>query len=242
MPRPTDPDDPPAMTDLTNQALPAAGAEPLGFRDRLLAYGELMLVDHGVFRAIYSNRHKVSDKLWRSSQPAPWQIAQAARRGIRTIVNLRGPHSRYSYRMQQDACRRHGLTLVNFRVHSRETPRLETLYGLRDLFARIEYPALLHCKSGADRAGLASALYLLVHEGRPIDEAMAQLHLRFGHVRGAKTGILDHFLEQYRQANAASPIDFFDWVETGYDPAAVRASFKPSFAPDLLIDRLLRRE
>lgn len=230
------------MTDLIDQAKPADDARCLTFGQRLLGYGELLLVDHGVFRAIYSNRHRVGGKLWRSSQPAPYQIAQAAKRGIRTIINLRGERSHYSYRMQQEACRRHGIVLVNFRVHSREAPRRETLHGLRELFAKIEYPALLHCKSGADRAGLASALYLLIHEGRPVEEAQAQLHIRYGHIRSAKTGILDHFLEAYRKANAERPIAFFDWVDTAYDRDALQRSFKPLLAPDLLVDRLLRRE
>ena len=35
----------------------------------------------------------------------------------------------------------------------------------------------MHCKSGADRAGLASALWLLHVERRPVAEAMKQLSL-----------------------------------------------------------------
>ena len=71
------------------------------------------------------------------------------------------------------------------------------LYAARDLFNTIEMPALMHCKSGADRAGLMAALYLLIHRKRPVAEAMQQLSFRYLHVRQAKTGMLDSFFEAY---------------------------------------------
>ena len=54
--------------------------------DYLLDRFDLAIVDHGVFRFIYPNRHKLSDKAWRSAQPAPSDIALFARRGVRTVV------------------------------------------------------------------------------------------------------------------------------------------------------------
>src|SRR5262245_62022208 len=51
--------------------------------DYLLDRFDLAIIDHGVFRFIYANRHKVSDKVWRSAQPAPSDIALFARRGVR---------------------------------------------------------------------------------------------------------------------------------------------------------------
>ena len=48
---------------------------------------------------------------------------------------------------------------------------------------------MMHCKSGADRAGLMSALYLLIVEKRPAREAAQQLAWKYGHVRQAKTGL-----------------------------------------------------
>src|SRR5262249_6787459 len=58
--------------------------------DWFLDHIDLVAVDHGVFRAIYPNRWQIAPGVWRSSQPAPSQIAWAARHGMRTIVNLRG--------------------------------------------------------------------------------------------------------------------------------------------------------
>jgi protein tyrosine/serine phosphatase len=89
-------------------------------------------------------------------------------------------------------------------------------------------PFLLHCKSGADRAGLVSALYLLHIKGAPIDEARAQLHWRYMHLKSTKTGILDHLLNCYKadmEANGDMPIR--EWIETRYDQSAITASFHP---------------
>jgi protein tyrosine/serine phosphatase len=101
---------------------------------------------------------------------------------------------------------------------------------------------VLHCKSGADRVGFLAALYLMVHEGRPADEAMRQLSLRYGHFRFAKTGILDAFFERYRLEGEAQGVAFLEWVERTYDPDALQREFRPRFWSDFMVDRIMRRE
>jgi protein tyrosine/serine phosphatase len=105
----------------------------------------------------------------------------------------------------------------------------------------VEYPIVMHCKSGADRVGLMSALYLIIHEGRPVEEAKRQLNWYYGHIRQTRTGILDYFLEAYEKANKQHPIAFMDWVEQEYDPEALRHAYKTTRWENLL-DRLMNRE
>ncbi len=213
-----------------------------GPADRLRAWANMVLVDHGVFRLVYLNRHRLTDKLWRSAQPAPHQLAWFAKQGIRTIINLRGGREHGSWPLQREACERLGLTLVEFKARSRGAPERETILKAKDFFDGIAYPALIHCKSGADRAGLVAALYLIVHEGRPVREALSQLSLRYGHFRFAKTGILDVFFERYLTEGEPQGLTFLEWAERVYDPDALERDFRPSFWPDLLVDRILRRE
>lgn len=205
-------------------------------------YAEMLLVDHLVFRLLFTNRHKVADNVWRAAQPLPHQIAAAKRMGIRTIVNLRGPSDLATYAYEREACRRAGLKLVDFSVKSRRAPTVSELRAARDLFQNVEYPILMHCKSGADRAGLMSVLYRHIHEGVPMDVAIRQLSLRYGHVAQANTGILDYFFARYMADNARRPIAFFDWVETMYDGDELRRSFKASGWANRLVDGVLRRE
>ena len=211
-------------------------------RETIADWAGMLLVDHGAIRLAYLNAHRLGASAWRSAQPSPHQIGTFARLGVCTIVNLRGARQCGSYRLEQLACERHGIRLVNYKMRSRAAPTREQVLGARDLFADLRGPVLFHCKSGADRVGLMSALYLIAAEGVPVEKARAQLALRFGHIRQADTGILDFFFERYLAHTAVTPIAFFDWVENVYDPNELIQSFLASRWANVLTNRILRRE
>ena len=213
-----------------------------GRRDRISAWANMILADHGIFRLFYLNRHSVDGRLFRAAQPWPHQIARFAREGGRTLVYLRGGREHGSWPLEKEAAERHGLTLAEFTARSREAPSKELLLSAPAFFDGLEYPALIHCKSGADRAGFVAALYVLVHRKGAAAEALKQLHGRYGHFHWSKTGILDRFFELYRDEGEAKGIPFLDWVERHYDPEALAHSFKPGFWSNLLVDRVLKRE
>jgi protein tyrosine/serine phosphatase len=228
---------------LTREEFQTAGGRRRAWRD-------LMLSDHGLVRLVRPNTHEVSPgKLWRTQQPTPRDVARWARRGVRTIVNLRGDKPSGFLFLEEDACARAGIRLATLRTWSREAPSKEFLRAAQRLFAEIEYPAVVHCKSGSDRVGLASTLYLFFMERVPLDRAMQQLSFRYGHVRQGKTGIIDFALERYiAQARERSirldDVDaFFGWVESpAYDPQALKREFIGSWWGNLLTERILRRE
>lgn len=147
------------------------------FPSRLLAYLDMIFVDHGIFRVIYNNLHALPGGLYRSSQPSPGQIRKYQRKlGIKTIINLRGADATRRYALEAEACRRLGITLVDFKgILSRSAPEVEHIERIRALFENIEYPVLIHCKSGADRAGFAAALYRIFHLGEPVAGAIREL-------------------------------------------------------------------
>jgi len=211
--------------------------------DRAKAYFDITFADHGFFRAVRLGFYEVGRGMFRSAQPAPYQIKRIHKNyGIRTVINLRGKRDDGSYHLEVEACNQLGITLVNFPIDSRDAPQKDRLLRAKDLLETIQYPALMHCKSGADRAGFMSVYYQFVHEGRPLEEAMSQLSLRYGHVKQAKTGVLDFFYETYQAYNAAHPIGFIEWVENVYDPEQVKEAFMSNQTANLLVDRLLRRE
>jgi protein tyrosine/serine phosphatase len=210
---------------------------PTGLND----WAELMLKDHGVLRLAWHNLHEIDDNMWRSNQPTPKRVEQAADLGVKTIINLRGPRNDGGWRLEAEACKKVGITLVDFTARSRAAPDKKMLYAARDLFNSVEMPALMHCKSGADRAGLMAALYLLIRHGRPVAEALQQLSFRYLHVRQAKTGLLDCFLEAYAPYEAKG-MPFFDWVDKIYEPEKLQAEFMSRPWAEKLIDGILRRE
>lgn len=202
---------------------------------------ELMVKDHGVLRLRWHNLHQIDADMWRSNQPTPARLKQAKALGIKTIINLRGPRNDGGWRLEAEACSALGLNLVDFTARSRAAPDKKMLHDTKELFESIEGPALLHCKSGADRAGIMSALYLLMHKGRPAAEALEQLSFKYLHVRQAKTGLLDTFIEAYLPYEAQG-MGFFDWIDTIYDPEALQANFMARGWANRLIDDILRRE
>ena len=210
---------------------------------RKRAERELVMGDHGFLREAFQNLHQISPEMWRSNQPNPRQIgAHAVHRRIRTIINLRGESTKGYYLLEKEACAEEGIKLVDFQVFSRDTPKVETIEAARELFETIEYPALMHCKSGADRAGLMSALYMIFRQNMPVKKAVEQLSGKYLHVKSGKTGMLDAFFEAYLRDTETSGKAFIDWVREDYDPAKVKSDFMENFNNRFALDRLLRRE
>jgi protein tyrosine phosphatase (PTP) superfamily phosphohydrolase (DUF442 family) len=193
--------------------------------DRAAVWLDMMLGDHGALRALYLNFHGIDDQAFRSAQPLPSQIRRMARLGVRTVVSLRGGRAFGSWPLERRACEGAGIRLVQLPVRARQLPSRATLVDLAALFESIAYPALFHCKSGADRTGLVAALYLLIHRGRPVSEARRQLDLRFGHLPFTRAGILGTLLDAYERRGDGRP--FIDWVRTGYDPHVIERDFRP---------------
>ncbi len=209
---------------------------------RKRAWRDLIWGDHGFLRLRFRNRWQITPNMARSNQPSPVHLEEEAKLGTRTVLNLRGPSETGYYALECEACERLGLNLVDFRFRSRDVPSAEDVLAWKDLLGRIEYPVLMHCKSGADRAGIAAALYMIFQEGLDVEQARDQLHLRYLHVKAGKTGVLDFYFDEYLRARDRTGIGFEDWVRAGYDPKEIRARFRTSTAGNFFVDRVLRRE
>lgn len=182
--------------------------------------------DHAILRTFWTNLFEIAPGVWRSNHPTHKRFAQMKAKGITHVLNLRGAAGAAHYLTERESCRELGLTLVDCNLNARRAVPAEAILKVIDTFRTIERPFVMHCKSGADRAGFASAIYLMVIEGRPVEEARKMLSLKYIHIRQSKTGILDYILDQYAARNAASPIGFEDWIRTEYDPEALTAGFK----------------
>lgn len=214
---------------------------PAGARRGVVDWAELIFKDHGFLRLYWHNEHEIAPGMWRCNQPSPGRIRIAADRGIKTIINLRGPRADGGWRLEAEACATYGLTLMDFTARSRAAPDKQMLHAAEALFTEMNLPAMMHCKSGADRAGLMAALYLLIVEKRPAREAAKQLAWKYGHVKQAKTGLLDAFFAAYFPYEDRG-MAFFDWVDEIYDPDAITRDFKAKGWAVRLTDSILHRE
>lgn len=198
-------------------------ATPAG---RRAAFWHFQLMDHAFLRMVWTNLHQIAPGAWRSNQPDPRRLRRYRDMGIRTVLSLRGDNPSSHYLFEAEACRALGLTLVTRRISARSLAPREDLLALLDLFETLERPFVMHCKSGADRSGLAAALYLLHIEGASVAEARRMLHWRFVHFRNSDSGVLDQMLDAYEADTAATPMPIRQWIDTRYDPRAIEARFR----------------
>lgn len=209
---------------------------------RFFAWLELQFLDHGFIRPFYNTPEEIAPGIYRSNHPSPRHIRKLASKGVKTIISLRGRGSNGPYLFEKEACDRYGITLEVVRMKSKKPPNITRIHTFKDIIQNAEKPLLFHCKSGADRSGLAAALYLLITDSGTIDDAKDQLSLRYLHIKQARTGILDRFIEMYEEFNATDPTPFMEWLDNHYSPKELKQSFKPSGWINWLVDGLLRRE
>lgn len=125
----------------------------------------------------------VPGEAYRSNQPTPADLATyAGRYKIRTVLNLRGRDDGSAwYRDEAAAAKRLGLTLIDFPLNAGRRLDAKTAADLVAVLRDAPRPILIHCRSGADRTGLASVVYLarIAHENE--ETAERQLSIRYGH-------------------------------------------------------------
>jgi len=193
--------------------------------NRRRAWIHHLFLDHAILRIWWTNQARVAPGVWRSNHPLPGRVARIAALGVRDILSLRGTVTSPSYLLEKEACDAAGIRLHTISLSARNAPARAELLAMIDHFRTLPHPFLFHCKSGADRAGLAAAIYLL-DQGGTMAQARAQLSPRFLHFRASKTGIMDHVLDLYARRLTRGPIGIRDWIATEYDPAAATVSYR----------------
>jgi len=209
---------------------------------RRAAWRDSLLVDHAIFRTVWSNFAPViPGRVYRCNHPTPARLAHlAVRYRLRTLVNLRGHRRCGSDALSREAAAQLGLNHIDMAFESRGAPHRDRILRFERLYRELQFPMLMHCKSGADRAGLASGLVLLF-EGGSARDALAQLSWRYGHFNRSRTGILDAFFLRY-QREAEGRLAFLDWVRDEYDEAALKRDFVAGRLASFVNDRVLQRE
>ena len=88
--------------------------ETRGFIGQLFSYIDLIFVDHGIFRFKWRSLYQISNNVYRSNQPFPWQIiADKKKRVVKTIINLRGIRHCSSYYLEKETCDKYNIKLIN---------------------------------------------------------------------------------------------------------------------------------
>jgi protein tyrosine phosphatase (PTP) superfamily phosphohydrolase (DUF442 family) len=159
-----------------------------------------------VWRALDNFHEVLPGQLYRSGQLSRSHLqAHAHLNGIRTVINLRGPNQQEDwYREEIAAARDFGLVHVDLPIDSL-FPTKPELCQVVDVLETCPKPVLIHCQSGIDRTGIASALacLLLDDTGTP-EKALSQLNWRFGCLPG----------RQSREAKRDFLLAYASWLRT----------------------------
>jgi protein tyrosine/serine phosphatase len=126
----------------------------------------------------------VPGTLYRSGQLTASQWAAAIHHyGIKSVLNLRGAHHASAwYQDEVHTAAQHGVAHYDVRMSAIRELDPGTRNAILAILQLAPKPLVIHCRSGADRAGLIAALYLFAMEGQRAETAVQQLSLFYGHV------------------------------------------------------------
>jgi len=209
----------------------------------LYAQTYAMIVEHNFTNVFRANFHRIDESAFRSSQPTTYQLRRIIKKqGVKTVLNLRGYEKNSPLRaLEERVCEENGAKLVYIEAYSRKIPEVKTLEKFKEVYANIEYPVLIHCKSGADRAGLGSMLYLHFKRKTPLEATNQLKFWPYGHIKHARTGLIDLFVELYAARDKDTPSDIIEFAVT-LDREKIEREFKAVPFFEGVVDRVLRRE
>ncbi len=111
------------------------------------------------------NFYQLTDKVYRSQQPDDEEMRMLQAMGIRSILNLREYHS------DKDEARGTSLSLYHVPVAAGDIDDRFVIEALRAI-DQAEKPVLIHCWHGSDRTGVVSAMYRMVFQAWPREQAI----------------------------------------------------------------------
>jgi protein tyrosine/serine phosphatase len=156
----------------------------------------------------HSNFHVVKNgEVYRSAQMNGEQLANVIQKyGIKSILNLRGENPKTSWHQIElaTAVKWHVIHYDwGFGAGDELTP--EKMNDLITLLHHAPKPVLIHCQAGADRTGLAAALYCYAIEGQSAEDADRQLTVWYGHLPfpWLKAQAMDHSFWRYTSNQSA---------------------------------------
>ncbi len=165
-----------------------------------LGYILLLALFWTMYIFAYGNFHRVDKDFYRSAQLFSFNMPHYIQKnGIKSVLNLRGPSKDDWYKDELEILGQYNVVHYNYRIGDRKRLTKKQMDDLVDIIDKAPKPILVHCKAGADRASLATALYL--HAIKRDKDPEKAFSLMYGHFPwlGSKTKAMDESFEYYKQ-------------------------------------------
>lgn len=143
--------------------------------------------------------------------------------GIRTVVNLRGSNPSQEWYVQEcQLLKQLGVQQIDVESSASSWTREPEFHKLIHALESAPRPLLLHCYNGSDRTGMASTAFLLLNTSVGLEEALGQLHVRYGHFTMGNRRAQEEIFDLYRDYLQARQVDhssdhFRIWAMRSYE-------------------------
>jgi len=153
-------------------------------------------ISWAAYLRLSGNVHQIgTSEVYRSAQLSASGFESVIKdHNIKTVINLRGAQQNSDwYDAERATSAKRGVTYIDLPLSANEVPDDAKLDHLIATMRDAEKPLLIHCEGGADRSGLAAALYRRVINGETYEKAAEELSFRYGHFPWltSRTGAMD---------------------------------------------------
>jgi protein tyrosine/serine phosphatase len=148
---------------------------------------------------------------YRSGQLWPDELDTVVRQnGIRSIISLSQPEpDKAWYRGEVAISAARHIARYEMPLSPQTELTSTELHRLVALLREAPKPVLIHSRCGADRTGLAAAIFVYAIASRSVDEAKSQLSIRYGHFPyvAGNTGAMDSSFQKFLREQRARATD-----------------------------------
>src|SRR3989339_1055095 len=119
---------------------------------------------------------------------------------IKSILSLRHDTDNGNagwYKEEVKVSAENGITHYSVPISQKQEPEARNVAEIIRVFNSAPRPILIHCKAGADRTGLAAAMWKVSVDKEPKTEARKQLSILFFHLPIGRTAAMDRFFEKW---------------------------------------------
>jgi len=115
------------------------------------------------------NMHVIAPGLYRGAQPAKEGFEELSKMGIKTVINLRDFHT------DKKMIGALPLNYQSIPIKTWDLGDKQVEQFVRIVADKDNYPIFFHCQHGADRTGTMAAVYRIVFEEWPKEEALKEM-------------------------------------------------------------------
>jgi protein tyrosine/serine phosphatase len=137
-------------------------------------------------------------------------------KNIKVVLNLRGVRNDSWYYSELATTEEMNIEYYSYGFSDDNLPSKKLFLDILDLFDYVrdnDLPLLIHCKAGADRAGMMSAIIQMYLYGFEYKDAVKSLSWRYGHIPNTKSP-LEKLLKEYSKVE--DKLGFREWITEFY--------------------------